>query len=173
MTEAYLQLIQKIDDFIRKYYLNKVVRGIIWLSGLFLLSYLFAIVSEYYGYFSPTTKTILFYTFLIIQAVLTWFLVLRHLINYLKLGQVISHEQASEIIGFHFPEVNDKLLNTLQLQKQVSENPEQKSLIEASIAQRIKTFKPIPFVAAVRISDNKKYLRYALIPLATVIILAF
>lgn len=173
MNQGYLQLIKKIDDFIRKYYLNKVVRGGIWLSGLFLVSYLFAIVSEYYGYFSPTTKTILFYTFLITQAVLAWFLVLRHLINYLKLGEVISHEKASEIIGFHFPEINDKLLNTLQLQKQASENPIQKNLIEASIAQRIKSFKPIPFVSAVKISENKKYLRYALIPLATVIVLAF
>ncbi|MBU2266663.1 MAG: hypothetical protein KKB15_00935 [Bacteroidetes bacterium] len=173
MNESYLELIRKIDDFIRKYYLNKVVRGVIWLSGLFLLSYLFAIVSEYFGYFSPTIKTILFYTFIGTQAILAWFFILRHLINYLRLGQVITHEKASEIIGHHFPEINDKLLNTLQLQKQGFENPEQKNLIEASIAQRIKAFRPIPFVAAVKISENKKYLRYAVIPLATVIVLAF
>jgi hypothetical protein len=173
MNEGYLHLIKKIDDFIRKYYLNKVVRGTIWLSGLFLLNYLFAIISEYYGYFRPNTKTILFYTFLATQVGLAWFLVLRHLINYLKLGKVISHGKASEIIGFHFPEINDKLLNTLQLQKQASENPAQKNLIEASIAQRIKTFKPIPFVAAVKIRENKKYLSYALIPLTTIVVLAF
>lgn len=173
MSQAYLDLLHKIDDFIRKYYLNKVVRGLIWLVGIFIACYLFAITAEYFGYFSPSTKTILFYTFLGFQLILSWILVLRHFINYLKLGKIISYEQASEIIGYHFPEINDKLINTLQLKKLSEENSIQKALIEASINQRIAAFQPIPFVAAVKISENKKYLRYALLPIAAVVIIAF
>ena len=169
----YNQLLHKIDAFIRKYYLNKVVRGSIWLAGVFIISYLFIVVLEYYSYFSVSTRTFLFYTFIISQLILTWFLIIRHLVNYLKLGHIIGYEKASEIIGNHFPEVKDKLLNTLQLKKQSDENPNQSALINASIDQRIAALKPIPFVSAIKISDNKKYLRYALLPLATVIVIAF
>lgn len=172
MINSYTQLIHKIDNFIRKYYLNKVVRGAIWLAGVFILSYLFIIISEYYGYFSTAVRTFLFYTFIITQLGLIWFLVAQHLINYLRLGKIIDHEQASEIIGNHFPEIKDKLINTLQLKKLADENLESKNLIEASIDQRIASFKPIPFASAIKIRDNKKYLRYAMAPLAIMVIIA-
>ncbi len=173
MNTGYQQLLKKIDDFIRKYYLNKIVRGIIWQAGVFIASYLFIIISEYYGYFGINTRTSLFYIFIFSQIILAWFLILRHLINYFHLGESINHEKASIIIGQHFPTISDKLINTLQLKKQSEKNPEQNGLIEASIDQRIASFKPIPFVSAVNIKDNRKYLRYALIPLTAVIVIAF
>jgi hypothetical protein len=173
MNTGYQQLIKKIDDFIRKFYLNKLVRGAIWLSGIFLLSYLFLIVSEYYSYFSINTKTILFYSFIFTQLILAWFLTGKHLVAYLHLGKIINHEQASEIIGAHFPDVKDKLINTLQLKKQSDLGNQNNALLEASINQRIASLKPIPFVKAVRISENKKYLQYALFPMAIVILIAF
>jgi hypothetical protein len=173
MNTGYQQLIKKIDDFIRKYYLNKLVRGAIWLSGIFLLSYLFIVISEYYSYFSINTKTIVFYTFIVTQLILAWFLMGRHLMAYLHLGKIINHEQASEIIGSHFPDVKDKLINTLQLKKQSDLGSQNNALLEASINQRIASLKPIPFVKAVKISENKKYLQYALFPMAIVVIIAF
>lgn len=173
MDSGYQQLIKKIDDFIRKYYLNKLVRGAIWLSGIFLVSYLLLIVSEYYSYFSINTKTILFYSFVFSQVILAWFLIGKHLVAYFNLGKIINHEQASEIIGSHFPDVKDKLINTLQLKKQADLGVANHALLEASINQKIATLKPIPFVKAVNISENKKYLQYALFPMAAVIVIAF
>ncbi len=173
MNSGYQQLIKKIDDFIRKYYLNKIVGGVIWQAGIFIAFYLFIIISEYYAYFGINVRTSLFYIFILSQVILAWFLILRHFINYLHLGKSIDHEKASVIIGQHFPSISDKLINTLQLKQQSENNLEENSLIEASINQRIASFKPIPFVSAVHIRDNKKYLRYALIPLATVILIAF
>ncbi|MFC5284441.1 hypothetical protein [Pedobacter alpinus] len=173
MSSVYNQLIHKIDDFIRKYYLNKVVRGLIWWTAIFLLSYLFIIVSEYYSYFNITTRSILFYSFIISQVILCWFLIIRHLIGYFKLGIIINHQQASSIIGSHFPDVKDKLLNTLQLKQLANENPAQQALIEASINQRIASLKPIPFVAAVNIAANKKYISYALVPVVILVLIAF
>jgi len=173
MDSGYQQLIKKIDDFIRKYYLNKLVRGAIWLSGIFLVSYLLLIVSEYYSYFGINTKTILFYSFVFSQVILAWFLIGKHLVAYFNLGKIINHEQASEIIGSHFPDVKDKLINTLQLKKQADLGVANHALLEASINQKIATLKPIPFVKAVNISENKKYLQYALFPMAAVIVIAF
>lgn len=173
MSNNYQGLIQKIDAFIRKYYLNKIVRGLIWWVAIFLISYLVFIISEYYGYFNITTRSIIFYGFIVAQLISGWFLIARHLVAYFKLGNSINHQQASVIIGNHFPDIKDKLINTLELKSLSKENPEQNALIEASINQRIATFKPIPFVAAVNLSENRKYLSYALIPIAIVVLLAF
>ncbi|WP_036692551.1 DUF4175 family protein [Pedobacter glucosidilyticus] len=169
----YADFLKKIDDFIRKYYLNKIIRGMIWLCAIFLAVFLLVITAEYYSYFNPLTKTILFYLFLISQLTLAWFLVGKYLLKYLKLGAFINHEQASIIIGNHFPDVKDKLLNTLQLQKVLSTNPEHEALILASINQRVQQLQPIPFVSAIKISENKKYLRYAIVPAMVMLVLAF
>ncbi len=173
METAYDLLIKKIDDFTRKYYLNKIVRGVIWQSAIFIISYLLIILAEYYGYFGISIRTTLFYLFLGSQAILFYFLLGKHLFKFLKLGKIINHEQASEIIGLHFPEVKDKLLNTLQLRHQLNYSAANNLLIEASINQKINQLQPVPFVSAIKIRDNKKYLRYALIPLSAVIIIAF
>lgn len=173
MSQNYLLLLQKIDDFIRKYYLNKLVRGLIWWVAVFLINYLVFIVSEYFGYFNITVRSIIFYGFIASQLVLLWFLIGRYLVAYFRLGKTIDHQQASVIIGAHFPAIKDKLINTLELKQQAEENPEQAALIEASINQRIANFKPIPFVAAVNLAENKRYVSYALIPIAVVVLLAF
>jgi hypothetical protein len=90
------------------------------------------------------------------------------LTKYFKLGKVISHQQAASIIGTHFQNVQDKLLNVLQLQHSFEEGSLQqaisKDLIEASINQKSAELKPIPFQSAINFSENKKYLKYALIP---------
>jgi len=83
----------------------------------------------------------------------------------MRLGKMISHEEASRIIGTHFKDVKDKLLNVLQLKSQ-SINFSDKSLIEASINQKASELRPIPFVAAIDLSKNRKYIRYALIPVS-------
>ena len=168
----YSYLIHKIDEFIRKYYLNKVVRGLIYLTASFLASYLVVTIAEYLGNFSPLIRTILFYSFLILNGTILANWIVIPLLSYYNLGKHISHEQASEIIGQHFVHVKDKLLNTLQLKKLADENHQQKSLIEASINQKIDDLKPIPFTSAIRINDNRKYLKYALPPLAIIFLIS-
>ncbi|MQP23951.1 hypothetical protein GFJ94_02595 [Flavobacterium sp. LMO8] len=83
-----------------------------------------------------------------------------------KLQQGINYEQASEIIGNHFSEVQDKLLNFLQLanQSQTSE------LLAASIEQKAASLQPIPFSNAVNFAKNKKFLPYAIMPILLLIL---
>ena len=57
----------------------------------------------------------MFYSFLAISvaALVGW--VFLPLAKYFRLGKIIPHEQAAEVIGNHFGNVKDKLLNVLQL----------------------------------------------------------
>ncbi|MDB5119179.1 MAG: hypothetical protein JWN56_397 [Sphingobacteriales bacterium] len=173
LSPHYNHLIQKIDEFIRKYYLNKVIRGAIYLTTLFLAGYLIVTVSEYYGNFNPAIRTAIFYGFIGINLLIFFCYILKPGLSYFQLGKSISHEKASEIIGLHFQPIKDKLLNTLQLKKLSDTNPEQRLLIEASINQKITQLRPIPFSAAIKYSENKPYLKYALIPLLVIIFIAF
>lgn len=161
-SPAYQQLIEKLDEFIRKYYKNLVLRGFIYCLTLFFSFYLFVSVAEYFGNFSTFIRTFLFYSFLGINGVVLSLYVFNPLLKLYKLGNTLTYEQAAEIVGKHFSSVNDKLLNVLQLNQQLhsAPNPQYLQLLEASISQKIVELRPVPFVAAVDLGENKRFLLF-------------
>ncbi|MFN0031322.1 MAG: DUF4175 family protein [Flavobacteriales bacterium] len=171
-TSAYQSLITRLDAFIRKYYKNQMIRGAIYCVALIVGSYLLVTLLEYFGRFNIAMRTFLFWSFVITALfVLVRFFAIP-LFKMMKLGKNISHEQAAQIIGKHFPNVQDKLLNTLQLKERESEH-EDNSLLEASINQRIAELRPVPFSSAIDLRENRKYLKWALPPLSVFLILLF
>ena len=171
----YSSLIQKLDEFIRKYYRNQLTKGLIYSIGLLVAFFLVVSVAQYLGEFSTAIRTFLFYSFIGSFISVVGYYIAWPLLKLLKIGSIISHEQASQIIGKHFSSINDKLINTLQLHKLQETNgtPEQNILIEASINQRIKDLKPIPFTNAIDVSKNKKYIKYAAIPVIVLLLILF
>ncbi|MDP1746106.1 MAG: DUF4175 domain-containing protein [Bacteroidota bacterium] len=172
----YQSLIEKLDGFIRKYYKNQLLRGLIYSTGLVLLFFISLSVLEYYAHFNTAIRTVLFYSFIVASGFISVKYIVIPLSKLYKLGQLISYEEAANIIGKHFTNVQDKLLNTLQLQQETSNisNPISNiSLLEASINQKIKELKPIEFTSAIDLSENKKYLKYALIPVLLIAVILF
>lgn len=165
----YNQLIFKLDEFIRKFYLNKIIRGVLYSTGLVLGLFLLFNFLEYQFYFSTGVRKFFFYSFLMVSAGGTGVWVMDPLIRYFRLGHTISHEQAAGIIGSHFSDVKDRLLNILQLKKLESQS-ENAALISASIEQKTQSIKLVPFQSAIDLSTNRKYLRYALPPLLLLLI---
>jgi hypothetical protein len=110
---------------------------------------------------SPTGRTILFWIFIVVELGLFLKFIAFPLAKIFNIQKGIEHEEASKIIGNHFPEVNDKLLNVLQL----NEKHAQTDLLLASIEQKSIELKPIPFKLAINFSKNRKYLKYAAIPI--------
>ncbi|MEY5042809.1 MAG: hypothetical protein RJA19_36 [Bacteroidota bacterium] len=160
-------LLDKLDAFIRKYYRNRMIRGGLITLALVGSSWVLLAALEYWGRFGTGGRTFLFYAFFVSVGIsLVWGVVVPAL-QWLRLGPRISYEAASQIIGQHFPEVGDRLLNTLQLQRAGGgDYGASEELLAASIAQRTEELRPIAFTAAIRLRDNVKYLRYALPPLA-------
>ncbi len=172
VKDNYQLLIEKLDQFIRKYYINQLIRGFLYSVGFILLLFLLFNVLEYYYYFSSDIRKGLFYSFLGLSSVALIYWLILPLARYFRLGSVISHEQAANIIGDHFGDVKDKLLNILQLKKQ-SQSQSDKSLLLASINQKSEEIKPVAFKGAIDLSKNKKYLRYALPPVMMLLVLLF
>lgn len=170
--DNYQLLVEKLDQFIRKYYVNQLIRGVLYSVGAILLLFLVASLAENYFYFSKGGRKLLFFSFVggSVLALSVW--VFRPLLAYFHLGKVISHEQAAQVIGEHFANVKDKLLNVLQLKNQAA-TAENKALILASINQKTEEIRPVPFQAAIDLNSNLKYLKYALPPLLLLLVLLF
>ena len=85
----------------------------------------------------------------------------------------LGYDEAARIVGNHFPEVKDKLLNTLQLQQQVDNaQGADVTLLAASIDQRTASLRPLPFGKAVDIRPSLQALKFA-VPVAVVVALVF
>lgn len=159
MGNAYNILIGKLNGFIRKYYVNQIIKGLIISLTIVLLLLLSVSLFEHFSWTNVLTRTIVFYSFLgMVFLVLIYYIIIP-ITKLIKLGNTLSHEEAAGIIGTHFPEVSDKLLNTIQLHEKVS--AENMELLLAGIDQKAKDLQPVPFKKAVSFKTNIRYLKYA------------
>lgn len=151
----------KLEAFIKKYYANELLKGLIFFIGLGLLYLLFTLFVEYFLWLKPTGRTILFWAFIAVEVFLLFRFIMFPIFKLFKLQKGIDYEEASAIIGSHFSEVNDKLKNFLQL----SNDSNQSELLLASIDQKAQTLNPIPFGNAINFKGNIKFLPWAIIPI--------
>jgi hypothetical protein len=152
---------QKLEQFIKKYYTNELIKGAILFFAIGLLYFLLTLLVEYFLWLSPTGRTILFWTFVAVELGLFVRFIAFPLLKLFRLQQGISNEEAANIIGDHFPQVNDKLLNVIQL----NQNQRESELLAASIDQKANEMEPVVFKKAINFQKNVKYLKYAAIPL--------
>ncbi|MFT5926720.1 MAG: hypothetical protein ACI9WL_001470, partial [Rubritalea sp.] len=155
---------QKLKRFISKYYYNALIRGVILFIALGLLYFLFTVVIEYFLWLNPLGRTILFGLFIVMELFLLVRFIGVPLARLLQLSRGINFRDASTMIGIHFPEVSDKLINVLQLHKNGGDD----ELTWASINQKSEHLKPIPFTLAIDYKRNKKFLPYLAIPLVII-----
>ncbi len=164
-------LLAKLDQFIRKYYKNRLIRGVLWSLTILSALYLVFIALENGFHFTPTGRTVLFFGFFGLAVFLFIRLIFTPVFQLMKIGPVISYDEAARIIGTHFSDIEDKLLNTLQLIRQEKTEPSETELLAASIDQKINALKVFRFNLAIDMRKNLKYLRYLLVPLAVLLLL--
>jgi len=159
---AFDRLLNQIDGFIRKFYKNQIVKGLLLFTGILVASYLFVITVEYFGRFNSFVRGALLIGFLLTNV----FIIVKYLIIPLlrlkSYGKRIDRKQASEIIGSFFPNVSDRLLNTLQLNDQMNANSADFELLNASVQQRSASLSVLPFTDAIDFRENRKYLKWVL-----------
>lgn len=160
-------LINKLNIFIRKYYLNQATKGILITSCFLLSIFICFAILEYYSQLNIRYRMLLFWIFISATVVLIIKYVLIPFMKFYKIRKGLTHEDAAKIIGEHFSDIDDKLLNVLQLQKMTSQ---QNSLITASINKKISLISPVKFNLAIDLVSTKKALKWSLIPLSIIII---
>jgi hypothetical protein len=164
-------LVAKIDAFIRLYYKNQIIRGIIYSVALLVVFFLVLNLLEYFSYFGQTVRALLFFGYITIAFVILSVYIIVPLLKLFRVGKIISYEQAAAIISRHFPEISDKLINTLQLGKMMEPEKLNLEMVEAAIAQKTEKIKSLPFTDAIDKKENVRKTPYALVPVLIVIIL--
>lgn len=157
---------QKLEQFIKKYYTNELIKGVILFFAIGLLYLIITLLVEHFLWLEPTGRTLLFWSFVLVELGLFARFIAFPLAKLFKLQRGIGHEEASKIIGNHFPEVNDKLLNVIQL----NQNQRESELLAASIDQKAEELQPVPFKSAINFNKNVVYLKYAAIPVAIIVL---
>ena len=164
------ELIGKIEGFTRKYYLNRLIQGVLMGAVLWIVFYLLINGLEYFSWFPPKGRFVLFLFLLTGSAFVLVYHFLVPLVNLIRYRKKMSVEQASVLIGRFFPEIKDKLLNTIQLSKQMEASKggpstgsgtsalSDNALLAAAIEQRSARLSPIRFSDAVDLRGNLKYL---------------
>lgn len=166
MKNTTQHLFDKLNEFISKFYKNQLIRGGIYSASVLLIFFLVFSVLEYYSQFDIIVRSILFWTYVIINAFILYRFVIVPLLHLYRYGKIMSMEKAAEIIGKHFSGVDDKLLNVLELNKMSEDD---NTLIQASINQKISEISSFSFSAVINFSENKKYTKWIAFPLLIVL----
>ena len=58
---------QKLEEFIKKYYTSELIKGTIFFFAAGFLYFLLTLLIEYFLWLSPTGRTILFWSFVLVE----------------------------------------------------------------------------------------------------------
>jgi hypothetical protein len=161
-----LELVQKrLHSFIKKYHFKQLLKGSLLFLTIGLFYLILVVLLENFLWFDQHVRKLIFWFTVALEIVFLVWLVLMPLLQLSRLRNGLSEKDAAGIIGSHFKEIDDKLVNLIQL----SDDKEMTELVKASIAQRSRELLPIPFTKAITFKDNLKYVYYALIPLGIIL----
>ena len=164
-------LLNQVDAFIRKFYKNLMIKGALLFILIFLASFLLVVGLEYIGRFNSFVRGFLLFSFIGLNTYVLIRYIIIPLAKLFSFGKRIDRYQAAKIIGSFFPDISDKLLNTLQLRDAESANAGNIELLKASVEQNSKKLNSFQFTTAVDYGENKKYLRYVIPVVLTVVLL--
>ena len=157
---SYELLLNQIDAFIRKYYKNQLLKGLFLTFLVLFISFLLVTLLEYFGRFNSIIRAILFFSFILVNTFLFYTYLVIPLFKLFSFGKRISRKQAAVIIGDFFPQISDRLLNTIQLHDTLAIEGGNYELIKASINQRSQTISAIPFLQGIDLKKNLVYFKY-------------
>jgi len=157
----------RLKRYKRKYYLNLILKGSIYILTVLLSAFLFFSLIEYQFHSSSVFRALLFFGYILICAYVLYKWLFAHLLKLLIRSKQISDEKAASNIGSSLPEIRDKLLNLVQLKKLNANN----KLLLAAIEQRNTQMSTVPIEQVIDYRKNIKYLKYLIFPFIIVAIL--
>ena len=162
----------QIHRFLDKYYLNLAIRGVLWFLASTLASYL---LFSSFSYFLDLHRVVRFVFLSIFLGGNTYLLgrfFLMPLLRYFSVLKRMSDIDAARLIGSLFPDIDDRIVNTLQLHETLEQDASSAAeLLAASVAQKTEQLRLFEFSKAIDFNVNKKYLKYVLPGMATLIMI--
>jgi hypothetical protein len=166
MAEGINRINEKINSFKKRYYLNLLIRGSIFTLSAVLIYFIIASIIEYNLWLNRGARFIIFSSFfgLLFYCIIHF---LKEPLAWMFYKKGLNQEDSAKMIGKVFPGVGDKLLNLIQL----ASTQQYSALLDAGISQKSSMLKDISFESAIDLKENKRYLKYFLIPFFLIVIL--
>ncbi len=166
MGEGINRISEKINSFKKRYYLNLLIRGSIFTLSAILVYFILASLLEYNLWLSKSARFFIFASFF---ALVGWcvFRFLKEPLAWWIYRKGLGEEESARLIGSFFPSVGDKLVNVIQL----ASSQQKGALLEAGISQKSVSFKDLSFETAIDLKENKRYLKYFVIPFLLMLML--
>lgn len=163
--QSYDTLLQRIEEYKKRYFQNQLVKGFMFFVALTGSLYLLINTAEFVGRFGSSGRAVMFFGFLLTILTTLYLFIIKPALGLYGLRKPLTNDEAARQIGAFFPEVGDKLLNTLQLQRLSSD---QSDLMYASLQQRSQQLLITRFANAIQINRNRRFLKFAIPPLALI-----
>ncbi|MDP3432273.1 MAG: hypothetical protein Q8T04_04820 [Bacteroidota bacterium] len=154
MDKNYKQFVDKLNSYIRKFYLYQLMRGLMLFILLIIVYWGSISLLEYFSYFDPKIKlSIAIFTVLLTLFVFIYFIV-KPFIKLLGFGKILTFYDVSTHLSKKYPEIKDRLINIIELSSEAHLNYSDE-LTKASIDQKINELKVFSFSDAIRLKDLK------------------
>lgn len=154
MEKNYKQFVDKLNTYIRKFYLYQLIRGLM-LFFLLLLVYSGSLfLLEYFSYFDPKIKLSIAVLTVLLTLIVSIYFIVIPFVKLLGIGKVLTFYDVSSQLTRRYPEIKDRLINIIELSAQ-SQSAYSDVLTKASIDQKIDELKVFSFSDAIRWSDLK------------------
>jgi len=158
---SYQDILTKLESFTKRFYTKQLIKGTLLFLSLGLLFWIVVMSLEFLLWLNQGWRLALFWLFVLVELFLLYRFIAVPLLYLFKIRKGIGNKEASQLIGKHFSQVDDKLYNLLEL----SENPNRSDLLMASIEQRSKSLGTVPFSEAINFKESYRYAKYIIIPL--------
>ena len=171
MSKSFNSVLKRLEQFSRAYYKNLIFRGALSCLTVIIVFFVAICLIEYFSFLNSYFRKILFWTYLAIVLMLALKLVALPIINlYLAIKSPKENQRVAKLIGKHFPEIEDKLINILELNEIDSFS---KELINASIDKKYDDIKSFSFQKAIDWAKTIKYLKISSVPILILLIIFF
>lgn len=167
MHQNQTALDRRLQEFRKKYYTDKIIRGSLILS-LLISSMLFVVLlGEGFFGFSAGVRTSLVLGLGVIFLGVLGYMVIWPVTQLVNIARGITDFQIADMVRGAFPNINDKLINLLQLR---GDSDTSNALVAAAIDRKTEDIVPVSLSSAINLNLNRRYLLFLLIPLALFLI---
>lgn len=147
---------QKLNDFIKMHYRQRLIRGGLAAVGLGLFIFGLGFFIEHSLWLESAHRAFLFWLMWSLFISVLAVAVVRPWLQMKGVGKTLTQQQAAHWIGNHFSDVSDKLINLLQLEDMAGVQPNN-ALLLASIEEKTLALKQVPFLQALDWRKHRKW----------------
>ena len=171
MNKSIDRVINRLEGFSRSYHRNLIFRGLVSCLSVLLVFFIIICIIEYFSFLNSTFRKIIFWTYLSISTILIFKLIIIPIFKlFLSKNSSDENKRVAKLIGLHFPEIEDKLINILELNELDYNSRE---LINASIDKKYLEIKSYSFKGAIDWRKTINYLKISSFPIIFILIIFF